>query len=716
MTTILKIVRSRFAFAFVAAVFGGVFGALLAGLVQLIFNAEPIANFIKFMLQFLLIPAAVLDSIYPVAINIISILLILFHVVAGLGSGLGLFQNTRLGRFLYFSSETSFVWGLVGQVTAFALGDGIVNGIRWLAGLETAILNEPAVVVGAIFSIIGFLIGAGVLTDWMLWIGGHKTPLKHGAPEGKPEWFRYFGIDVNHKVIGIQYGVTSILVLFIGGIFAIIFRLELAQPGMQFLTFDQYNTLFSAHGIIMIVSILLGVGAMSNYLVPLMIGASDMAFPRLNAFSYWIGIPSVILILAGMAVGGWDTGWVGYAPLSLRAPLGVQLFLLGFYMNGFSSIASAINIIVTTITMRAKGMSLFRMPIFVWAALAAALIQFSATQTVGVALSMSVAERVLGFTFFNPANGGDPILYQHLFWFYSHPVVYVFVLPGLGVISELLPVFSRKPLFGYRWIALSSIGIALVGFLVWAHHMFVSGMSDALRIPFMFSTMFVAIPTGVKFFSWVATLWEGKITFETPMLFVLGSISVFLIGGVTGPILGTIPTDMHLHDSYWVVGHFHATMFGGFIFPFCAALYYWYPKITGHMYKESLGKLHFWLMVPGFWVMSFGQMSVGILGMRRRIADYEASLGISGTHILITLTALIIGWSMLIMVYNFIASARTEPMADSNPWRSRSPEWQTPTPVPEFNYDVPFEVVGDPYDYGLASSTYTQTVPVTSGD
>ncbi len=711
MTTLLKIVRSRVAFVFVAAVFGGVIGTILAAIFQAVFTLEAVSGFIKFMLQFMLIPTAVLDTAYPVVINAVAVLLIVGHVVVGLGSGLGLFQNTRLGRFLYFGSGTAVIWGLVGQAVAFFLGNGLVNGIRYLAGLETGLLNEPAFVFGAIVSVIGFMIGAGVLTDWMLWIVGQPTPLHHGAPAGKPEWFRYFMVDVNHKVIGIQYGVTSLLVLFIGGIFAILFRLELAQPGMQFLTFDEYNSLFSAHGIIMIVSILLGVGAMSNYLVPLMIGASDMAFPRLNAFSFWIGVPSVVLILVGLLVGGWDTGWVGYAPLSLRGPLGVQMFLLGFYMNGFSSIASAINVLVTTVVMRAKGMSLFRMPIFVWAALAAALIQFTATQTVGVALSMTIAERTLGFTFFDPANGGNPILYQHLFWFYSHPAVYVFVLPGLGIISELLPVFSRKPLFGYRWIALSSLGIALVGFLVWAHHMFVSGMSDALRIPFMISTMFVAIPTGVKFFSWVATIWEGKLSFETPMLFVLGSISVFLIGGVSGPILGTIPTDMHLHDSYWVVGHFHATMFGGFIFPFCAALYYWYPKITGHMYKESLGKLHFWLMVPGFWVMSFGQMSVGILGMNRRYADYEPSLGIANTHILITLSALVIGWAMLIMVYNFIASARTEPVAETNPWRSRSPEWQIPSPIPEFNYDTPFEVVGEPYDYGLTSSQYISPVP-----
>lgn len=614
---------------------------------------------------------------------------------------------------------SALVKGLVGQFVAWALGYGFIAGLRALRGLPTPWLYEPAVAFGAIISVIGFLVAAGVLTDWLKWIVGKRTPLRHGAPEGKPEWSRYVNVDYNHKVIGIQYGITAILVLLVGGLFAILFRIELAQPSMQWLNNDQFNTLFSAHGIVMIASILLGVGAMVNYLVPLMIGASDMAFPRLNAFSYWVGLPAVVMILMGMAVGGWDTGWVGYATLSLRAPLGIVLFLLGFWINGFASIASSINMLVTAATMRAKGMTLFRMPIFVWGAAAASLIQLTATQTVGVALTMSVAERVIGLNFFDPAGGGNPVLYQHLFWFYSHPVVYVFVLPGLGVISELLPVFARKPLFGYRWVALSSLGIALVGFLVWAHHMFTSGMADALRVPFMFSTMLVAVPTGVKFFSWMATIWEGKLPKNppTPLLFVLGAISVFLIGGVTGPILGTIPTDLHLHDSYWIVGHFHATMFGGYIFPFFAALYYWYPKISGHMYKESLGKLHFWLMLPAFWVMSIGQMSVGLLGMRRRVADYDPALGITTTHVLITLSALVIGWSVLIMIYNFIASARTERVAETNPWRSRSPEWMLPSPIPEFNYDTPFEVVGDPYDYGLAGSTYTRdAVPAPSGD
>ena len=616
---------------------------------------------------------------------------------------------------------SALVRGIVGQVLGTALGYAFVAGLRALRGAETGWIYEPALAFGAIIGVIGFLLGAGVLTDWLKWAIGRQTPLRHGAPAGRPEWSRYFNVDYNHKVIGIQYGISSLLILLIGGVFAILFRLELAHSGMQWLTNSQYNTLFSAHGIIMIASILGGVGAMVNYLVPLMIGAADMAFPRLNAFSFWVSVPAALLILGGIAVGGWDTGWVGYATLSLRAPVGMVLFLLGFWIVGFSSIAGSANLLVTVATMRAKGMSLFRMPIFVWAAVAASLIQLTATQTVGVALTMSVAERVIGLNFFDPTGGGNPILYQHLFWFYSHPVVYVFVLPGLGVISELLPVFARKPLFGYRWVALSSLGIALVGFLVWAHHMFTSGMADALRVPFMFSTMLVAVPTGVKFFSWIATIWEGKLPSNppTPLLFVLGAISVFLIGGVTGPILGTIPTDLHLHDSYWVVGHFHATMFGGFIFPFFAALYYWYPKMTGRMYNERLGKLHFWLMLPAFWVMSIGQMSVGLLGMRRRIADYDPALGIDGTQLLITLAALVIGWSVLIMIYNLAFSQRMQPVAETNPWRSRSPEWQIPSPAPEFNYDVPFEVVGEPYDYGLADATYIRDptpAAVPSGD
>jgi cytochrome c oxidase subunit 1 len=429
-------------------------------------------------------------------------------------------------RLLRILSSLGIVWALIGQAVGAAAGLFLARGLRAAANLPPS--AEAELVIAAIFSVFGSLLFSGVLTDWLKWCVGIETPLRHGDPDGFPAWTRYFNVDYNHKVIGIQYGVTSIIVLLVGGILAIIFRLELSWPGEQFLTPETYNTLFSAHGIIMIASILLGVGAMVNYLVPMMIGAGDMAFPRLNAFSYWIAIPSAILIMSGMVIGdGWETGWVGYPPLSTidGSPLGTQLFILGFYFNGFSSIAGAINLLVTVMTMRAKGMSLWRMPIFVWAAIATSLIQFTATQTVGAAQLMITTQRVLKLGFFDPTfrNGlgwpaGDPILYQHLFWFYSHPVVYVFVLPGLGIISELLPVYARKPLFGYKWVALSSLGIALVGFLVWAHHMFVSGMADVLRAPFMWMTLLVAIPTGVKFFSWVGTIWGGKLTFPSAVL------------------------------------------------------------------------------------------------------------------------------------------------------------------------------------------------------
>jgi cytochrome c oxidase subunit 1 len=308
--------------------------------------------------------------------------------------------------------------------------------------------------------------------------------------------------------------------------------------------------------------------------------------------------------------------------------------------------------------------------------------------------------------FFDPAQGGNPILFQHLFWFYSHPAVYIFVLPGLGIISELLPVFSRKPLFGYKWVALSSMAIALAGFLVWAHHMFTSGMASFLRVPFMFSTLLVAVPTGVKFFSWIATIWGGKLTFPAPMLFVLGALSVFLIGGLSGPPNGIVTTDLFLHDTYWIVGHFHATMFGGFVFPFFAALYYWFPKITGRMYNERLGQIHFWLMTPAFWVQSLGQMRVGLLGMRRRIVDYDVALGIEGGQLAVTIAGLVIGLSVLIMLANLIYSARRGRVAERNPWNSRSPEWQIPSPVPEVNYPDGLQVIGEPYDYGLADSRY----------
>ena len=656
--------------------------------------------------------------------------------------------------------KLDLVRGVIGGIIAWIIGFALVEVVRLAMGLPaqfnpnlpagpdpltlSATLKwivsgglaayEPAMVVAAIFFAIGFMLGVGSMTDWLKWAGGTETPFRHGArKEGTPNWARYLSVDYSHKIIGVQYAVTGVILLLFAGTLALIFRVELAKPEIQLGLFKEnlnwFNTLVSAHGMIMIGAILLGVGGMSNYLVPLMIGANDMAFPRLNAFAYWINVPGAILLVTAMFIGGWNTGWTGYPPLSAQAPLGVQYFFLGVFFIGLSSILGALNIIVSTLTMRAPGMSLFRMPIFVWAAFSTAIIQLTATQLIGLSFLMVLVQRILGMGFFDPRAaavaqlpaeqlwqaGGNPILFQHLFWFYSHPAVYVFILPGLGIISELLPVFSRKPLFGYKWVAMSSMAIALVGFLVWAHHMFVSGMDTFLRIPFMFSTLLVAVPTGVKFFSWVGTLWGGKIDLKTPMLFSLSAISVFLIGGLTGPPLATVATDLHLTDSYYVVGHFHATMFGGFVFPFFAALYYWYPKATGRMYNEKLGVLHFALMTPAFWVMSLGQIMAGTMGMRRRVADYDPQMGIDGSQMLVTIAGFVIAFSVLIAVINLVVSAKRAPKAAANPWRSRGLEWQVPSPVPEVSFATTPIVVGEPYDYGLPNSKYVQFAPAMTG-
>ncbi len=597
--------------------------------------------------------------------------------------------------------------GILFQITGSFLGAGVFWGIRTLMGLSWK--TEPTIVFAGLIGAISFLVGIGAFSDWWKMAMGEEV-LEANEVEGEKGIRRYFSFNLDHKVIGIQYGFLSLILLVVGGSFALIFRVELAQSGLQILNFVQFNTLVGLHGMVLIVSILMGIAAMSNYLVPLLIGAEDMAFPRLNAFSFWIAVPASLILLSSMLFGGFETGWTAYPPLSVRGPMGIQLFFLGVYFAGWSSILGSLNLIATIITMRAKGMKLFSMPIFAWSVLATSIISLTATQLIGFSFQLVMFERLLNMSFFSPDGGGNPILFQHLFWFYSHPAVYIFVLPGLGIISELLPVFVRKPLFGYKWVAMSSMGIALTGFLVWGHHMFTAGIEDYLRVPFMYSTLLVAVPTGVKFFSWVATIWQGKVRFPVPMLFVLGGIIVFLLGGLTGPPGGTVSTDLHLHDTYYIVGHFHDTMFGGYIFPLFAAIYYWYPKITGRKLSETLGKIHFYLMTPSFFVMTLGQMRIGLLGMRRRIADYDPALGFDFTQLLITIAGFLIAFSILIFFINIIRSARKGEDAKGNIWNSRSPEWAIlPSPAPVHNFaGMHFNVVGEPYDYGLPGSKYVE--------
>lgn len=614
-------------------------------------------------------------------------------------------QTKKVSFFSY-----GLVRGTAGFIAGMLVGIALTSAIRLALGLPVSEadafgLSQPAWIAGAIFAFLGFMLAQGVLGDWIKSAKGEEVP-DHPQDAFPSGWARYLSVSYDHKAIGIQYGVTSLIVLLLAGLFALIFRTQLAI-NQDLIGLRNYNTVMTLHGIVMIGGILLGVAAMSNYLVPLMIGANDMAFPRLNAFAFWVNVPAVLILLSSLFFGGLETGWTGYPPLSTRGPLGTDMFLLGVYFIGLSSILGSLNIITTIVRLRAKGMTYFRMPIVVWTAWATALIGLTATQLIGLSFQLVLFERIFGMNFFGGLSGtGDPVLFQHLFWFYSHPAVYVFVLVGLGVISEILPVFARKPLFGYRWVALSAFGIAVVGFLVWAHHMFTSGMAPYLRVPFMYTTLLVAIPTGVKFFSWVATIWGGKLSFETPMLFVLGAISIFLLGGLSGPPNATVSTDLHLQDTYWIVGHFHATMFGGYIFPFFAALYYWFPKYSGRMYNETLGKLHFYLMLPAFYVQSLAQMQIGLLGMRRRIGLWDPDLLIGVQQWAITIAGYVIGLSVLVAILNLAYSAARGPAAAANPWRSRSPEFQLPSPIPVHNYATPFEVVGEPYDYGLAGSAY----------
>ena len=519
--------------------------------------------------------------------------------------------------------------------------------------------------------------------------------------------------NTDHISVGWMYLISIAILGLAGMLVGLLMVVITSKPNLLFFNPSMYTRLFTLHGNTMIHLLVIPVfaGVFGNLVLPRMIGAVSVGLPRLNVLSWWLYSLGAILMIAGLWFGMYDGGWTMQIPLTAMPQTSFFILIAGLLSLALSAILLSINVILTVHRRRISTVTWSNMPIFVWTAFATAIIGLTATQFIGLSFQMVMFERLLGMSFFEPAGGGNPILFQHLFWFYSHPAVYVFVLTGLGVISELLPVFARKPLFGYRWVALSSFGIALVGFLVWAHHMFTSGMSPYLRVPFMYSTLLVAVPTGIKFFSWVATLWEGKLSFETPMLFVLGAISIFLLGGLSGPPNGVVATDLHLQDTYWIVGHFHATLFGGFVFPFFAAIYYWFPKMTGRMYNERLGKLHFWLMLPAFYVQSLGQMETGLLGMRRRIADYDPALGIQTAQLLVTIAGFVIATSVLIAVINFYRSARKGQVAVSNPWRSRSLEWQLPSPIPAHNFEEIPQVVGEPYDYGLEGSIYVDMHP-----
>jgi cytochrome c oxidase subunit I len=508
-------------------------------------------------------------------------------------------------------------------------------------------------------------------------------------------------LTTDHKRIGLLYMASITLFFFVGGAAATIMRLELMTPrGDVLSSADTYNRFFTAHGVVMIFFFLIPSipAVLGNFLIPLMIGARDLAFPILNLLSWYLYMIAGSIAVLVLIFGGIDTGWTFYTPFStMFSNTLVVPAALAAFIAGFSSILTGLNFIATIHMMRAPGMTWFRLPLFVWSHYATSLIQVLGTPVLAIAIALMAVERLLRVGIFDPKLGGDPILFQHLFWFYSHPAVYIMVLPAMAVISEIVPCFARRPIFGYKFIAFSSVAIAVLGFLVWGHHMFVSGQSMYAGMVFSILSFLVAIPSAIKVFNWTATMYKGSIRLETPMLYALGFIGLFTLGGLTGLMLASLAVDVHVHDTYFVVAHFHYIMVGGSVMAYLGGIHFWWPKLTGRMYSELLGKLSALIVFVGFNLTFFPQFILGYLGMPRRYYEYPPEFQVLNVMSTAGASILAVGYA-LPLVY-LLMSLRNPPNAGPNPWRATGLEWQTTSPPPVHNFDSPPVVTADPYEY-----------------
>jgi cytochrome c oxidase subunit 1 len=512
--------------------------------------------------------------------------------------------------------------------------------------------------------------------------------------------FRTWLWTKDHKRIAILYMISVTLFFFVGGAAAVLFRLELMTPQGDLVIAETYNKLFTLHGIVMIFFFLIPAipTVLGNFLLPMMIGARDLAFPRLNLASWYIFMIGGLLASAAIVFGGVDTGWTFYTPYSSTySNTNVILVAVGAFVTGFSSILTGLNFIVTTHTMRAPGMTWFRLPLFVWAHYATSIIMVLGTPVIAITLLLVGMERGLGIPIFDPKLGGDPLLFQHLFWFYSHPAVYIMVLPSMGVVSEIVPCFAHNRIFGYRFIAYSSLAIAVLGFLVWGHHMFVSGQSIYAGLIFSFLSMFVAVPSAVKVFNWTATLYKGSVSLATPMLYALGFIGLFTLGGLTGLFLATLGLDVHVHDTYFVVAHFHYIMVGGTVMGYLGGIHFWWPKITGRSYPEWWGRLSAGIIFIGFNLTFFPQFVLGYQGMPRRVHVYENALQV--LNVMSSAGASILGVGYLIPLVYLLWSLRYGRPVGANPWSARGLEWQTASPPPTVNFPETPVVTQEAYAY-----------------
>jgi len=506
-----------------------------------------------------------------------------------------------------------------------------------------------------------------------------------------PTGWRRWVMSTNHKDIGTLYLWFSFAMFLFAGSLAMLIRAELAQPGLQFVDAAHFNQFTAMHGLIMIFgAIMPAFVGFANWMVPLMVGAPDMAFPRMNNWSFWLLPAAACLLLSTFVVPGGApaAGWTMYPPLYLQGGIAYDITILAIHIMGLSSIMGAINIITTILNMRAPGMPLMKMPLFVWTWLITAYLLVAVMPVLACVVTMLLTDRHFGTHFFSAAGGGDPVMFQHIFWFFGHPEVYIMILPAFGIVSTILPTFARKPLFGYTSMVWAVASIAILSFLVWAHHMFTTGMPAAGQLFFMYSTMLIAVPTGVKVFNWVATLWKGSLTFETPMLFALAFVCLFTIGGFSGLVLALVPVDIQLQDTYYVVAHFHYVLFSGAAMSIMGGVYYWLPKWTGHMYHEGLGKLHFWLTAIAFNVTFFPMHFLGLAGMPRRIPDY--ALQFAEFNLVSSIGAFVLGAAQLLFLYNVIRCIRGGAPAGDKPWDGADTlEWTLSSPPPHHSFSEP---------------------------
>ena len=602
-------------------------------------------------------------------------------------------------RLIGFNLLSGIVLGIVGFYVGWWLGHQI--HARSLEFFEDTNQNDVALMLGYVFAVLGFLGGLGFANYPLARMLGRGRTHVEGETQGVG---RYFRLCTDHKVVGIQYLCGVGLFFFIAGLNAMLIRTELLRPTPQVFGAGNYLTLVGLHGTMMMGIMTSGVlGPFANYFVPLMIGARRMAFPRIESLTFWLLMAAGTILMTTLFFGGFPTGWTGYAPLNDQANFGFDSYIFFFALVGISMTLLGVNMITTIVSMRAPGLTWRRLPIFCWGALSTGILMVLAAPVLIAVLLMVAFDRGVQTSFFLASAGGSPYLFQNLFWFFGHPEVYVLALPGFGVVLEILPVFARKPLWGYRVAVAGILGVALLSFFVWQHHLFVSGLNSSLRPFYMFSTEAISVPTGLVFLAGMGTLWRAKIRYTVPMLFCLAWFFNFFVGGASGVFLSDVPSDVATHGSFFVMAHFHYTIMGGLVFTFFAAIYYWVPKMFGVMLNERLGKIHFWAMFISFNSTFFPLFALGLMGMPRRVVTYPSHL--QPLNVWVSISAFVLGASMLVFLANVVYSLLiARKPAPANPWDSKSLEWQTPTPIPANDYERQPTIDSDPYEYGIPAA------------